>query len=351
MGAAFGTILLISAIVIAVIFILIFIVKSRNEHDGTATSEETVSEFEKLMDEKVQELSANDTEVKVHYYGKKTALFVQKNNPTLFVLNKKMEFNQYDISNADFFMYINDIRLFSKDIKNGNTWSVSQTISKLASFPVMGKYSKENAVTPLTELFEFAGSPAVPFQGTKMIDFENGRIYINFRQGLLNVNLSDTIYDIASSVEYFDWMVGQEQHHIITKKGRSGAGGAILGGVTFGVVGAVAGGLSRRKADEYYEGESYIDEAFVDLSINGELIRFPFVSKPTEKYDQQVAALYEFVQTLDKLIPETSDQEVTQPTSGNDYASRIQVLTDLYNQGLISAPEFESRKSDILNSI
>lgn len=324
-------------LIIVVVTIIVLVSNSKEKH----------SKFDKLHENTLFDLRNDGSEVKYSYYGKNSAIYVKKGVPTLYVLDEKFELKEYSLQGISYFVEYNRglIELFEIDKSNPTVW-LDKVHIDVASF--VGKQNLDS-YTSLKELIEFSGSDVKQITWSHSMQYENGMFDLNYREGYFSFGLSDKIYTM-DAVDSFSWSVGAEQHHYTTKKGRTGAGGAIVGGLTFGVVGAVAGGLARRKDDEIIERNAYIDSAYADLVINGDLHRLWFVSKETENYDKKVAKLYELANLMEKLLPDVEEDQVPnnqspQPSAG---LSDLRELKSLLDDGIITQEDFDKKKADIL---
>lgn len=324
-------------LIIVVVTIIVLVSNSKEKH----------SKFDKLHENTLFDLRNDGSEVKYSYYGKNSAIYVKKGVPTLYVLDEKFELKEYSLQGISHFIQYNHglIELFEVDSTNP-TVLLDKAHIKVAAFA--GQQNLDS-YTSVQDLIDFSGSNVKQITWSHTIEYENGTFDLNYREGYFSFGTTDEIYTMES-VDSFSWNAGAEQHHYTTKKGRSGAGGAIVGGLTFGVVGAVAGGLARRKSEEIIEGNAYIDSAYADLVINGELSRLWFVSKETDNYDKKVAKLYELANLMEKLLPDV-EENAAPDNQANQVSAQfadLRELKSLLDDGIITQEDFDKKKADIL---
>lgn len=326
--------------IVVVVTIIVIVSNSKDKH----------SKFEKIRDKTLSDLKSDGSNVKMTYYGKNVALYTKENIPTLYVLNEKNELTEYsleDISRvAD---YGRLVELFKHDVQIDTLWVVKDRIS-LPEVPVFGEYSKPDSFESVSSLIQFAGVDVEKVSWTHEVKYEGGAVSLNFTKGYFSFDSTDSIYSI-DAVDAFNWNVGQEQHIYTTKKGRSGAGGAIVGGLTFGVVGAIAGGLARRKGAEIVEGNAYIDSAFIDLVVNDVPHRLWFVSKETENYEKKVDQLYKLADLMEKLLPEVEEEHPVETDNSANVSSNfsdLRELKSLLDDGIITQDDFDRKKAELL---
>jgi hypothetical protein len=133
----------------------------------------------------------------------------------------------------------------------------------------------------------------------------------------------------------------------VTKTSRSSQiGGAIVGGLAFGGVGAVVGGLSgKRKTSTKLHG------VILEIIVNDkENPRFALM------FDKNLPEAKRWHKMLTTLIKKAELEEVAGSKVGNAKTDQISVadeilkLADLKDKGLISEKDFEVQKDRILNS-
>jgi hypothetical protein len=154
-----------------------------------------------------------------------------------------------------------------------------------------------------------------------------------YRTGILSVNLNY-------------WSI-ENQKEIIATKSKSIVGRALLGGVLFGPVGAIVGGLTGIGNKEIKGNE--IDN-ILSLSIieNDKELMMLFSCK-----DKHLKSVMEFMRkSYSNIYKSASDikaDEATRSFQASSPADEIKKWKDLLEMGAISNNEFEMQKSKILN--
>lgn len=146
-----------------------------------------------------------------------------------------------------------------------------------------------------------------------------------------------------------------EEVQIETQKASSGAGRAVAGAILFGPVGAVAGGLSGRKAAQYRMANRatfvgfvvrYSDDSIERFNLLHDCFSYSYADCAYEEYHQVKFLSESMVQKLnDKFVASA----VTHNHSEN--ASKIEMLerlAKLKEAGILSEEEFLAQKSEIL---
>ena len=155
-------------------------------------------------------------------------------------------------------------------------------------------------------------------------------------------------------VQCFD---DNQTYTIQTSAGTSGAGKAVVGGLLFGGVGALAGGLMGRKGPEYEQvsritkfGINVVYENGKSVSFNILLLLFDYtwVNTSHEVLPKVKAAT---VALCEQLYPYTKQYQAKmeeQQQNHGDVAQQIIKLASLVESGLITKEEFESAKKKLL---
>ncbi len=132
---------------------------------------------------------------------------------------------------------------------------------------------------------------------------------------------------------------------------KSGAGKAIAGGLLFGGIGLVAGGLSGRKTKEVINKMSItimVDCEWIDS------IEIPIITAETKKgsfsYNLSKELFNQITHLLDRIISENTRTSAVQ--NNNIELSpvlQIKQYKELLDCGAITQEEFESKKKELLN--
>ncbi|ETI68138.1 SHOCT domain-containing protein [Neobacillus vireti] len=156
---------------------------------------------------------------------------------------------------------------------------------------------------------------------------------------------------------------------ITTSSRSSQIGGAIIGGVLAGGVGAVVGGLSGKKSSEQEINKIDLKVVVNNTKSPIKIINFltadvidlngkPFpIKKDNPKYKSAINSANHWHSLLSLLIKQDEPislekkQEIkVEPTRNLSVADEIKKLSDLLNQGLLTQDEFNRQKQKLLSS-
>lgn len=306
--------------------------------------------FSILKNQKLKELSHNNTKVKMFYYGEDFAMFTQMNIPKLYVLDKKLNFTEYDLAKFDFFFdSYSSLYLMNKDESDENVYQTSKKIKYIYDALKHHKYKENNDTVSSSELLTFADS------SVKFINL-NKEIHTLGKSFRYSDNLEYfTVDDIntknfciykSSELKGLSWFIGDEKQDYSVEKGRSGAGGAIAGGLAFGTVGAVVGGLTRRKQEETHVSSPYIDKAYISLDVDQKNYNLYFISSRTENYQNSIINLENAVDTIKKIINHSNG---IQHSSDPNIQKQMEVLDEMLSKGSIDEEYYNLRQSELMD--
>lgn len=151
--------------------------------------------------------------------------------------------------------------------------------------------------------------------------------------------------------ELLDYTISQNQ----TTIQKSGAGKAVVGGLLFGGIGAIAGGLSGRKTQEAICELSItikVKSEWVD-SIKIEIIK-DIVEYGTARYNLYMAHFDSLITLLDEILAEngriSSSKSANEPQTMNPSpADELLKYKQLLDCGAITQEEFDAKKKQLLN--
>lgn len=132
----------------------------------------------------------------------------------------------------------------------------------------------------------------------------------------------------------------------ITSGGLS-IGRAIVGGALFGGVGAVIGGVTKKRKQT-----NYVDSLYILVTLNNRKFRqekLHFITKKQDKDKKYEKILLQAKDTLTGFdyILESMDEIEVEPVSSNA-ADDIRKYKDLLDDGIITQEEFEAKKKELL---
>lgn len=220
-----------------------------------------------------------------------------------------------------------------------------------------------DAVNPSINEFKESQSFISHNHETKIaIDEEKKRVCIwTIQQPVLKNTFNAAVYDYSDvlSVEII------KGNKMVTSTSRtSQVGGALLGGVLAGGVGAVIGGLSGSTTTT--EDLNPIDLGIVVNDFNNPYYKINFYTPPTvlkDAVDQSymdntaMPACKKWYSILSYLIKETDKMDnkkthnanTTSLSNASSLKEELLALNELKQQGILTQEEFEKQKSKILN--
>ena len=143
--------------------------------------------------------------------------------------------------------------------------------------------------------------------------------------------------------QLMDYTVTEDENTV----SKSGAGRAVAGGLLFGGIGLVAGGLSGRKTKEV------INKMSITLMIDSEWIdsiEIPIITTETKKgsmfYNISKNLFDRITHVLDHILAENSKTSAIQDNISP--AIQIKQYKDLLDCGAITQEEFEMKKKELL---
>lgn len=327
-------------LIIAIVWVVWYFNKKQKEKNAA---------FILLKDQKLEELSKNNNEVKIFYFGENFAMYAQKGIPKLYVLDKKLNFAEYDLTKFDFFFdSYSSLHLMNKDESDENAYQTSKKIKYIYNYSKHHKYKKSHDVISSSELLSFADSSVKFINLNKEIHTLGKSFRYSDNLEFFAVDDTDTrnfcIYK-SSALKGFSWFIGDEKKDYSVEKGRSGAGGAIAGGIAFGAVGAVIGGLTRRKQEETYVSAPYIDNACISLDVNQKKYDLFFISSRTENYQSSIIDLQNAVKTIKQIINHSNG---IQHSSDPQIQKQMEVLDEMLSKGSIDEEYYNLRQSELM---
>lgn len=128
---------------------------------------------------------------------------------------------------------------------------------------------------------------------------------------------------------------------------QGGLGRALAGGVMFGNVGAVVGGVTGKRKSKGICSSLKIKITVNDM--NNSAVFINFLNAETKKESFSYKALYKLAQEcLSTLQLICSNQQTPQISNNNSSADEILKYKSLMDSGIISPEEFESKKKQLL---
>lgn len=153
-----------------------------------------------------------------------------------------------------------------------------------------------------------------------------------------------------------------QTYQIQTKNASSGAGKAVVGGLLFGGIGAIAGGLMGRKGPEYEQVSRIIRLGFSVVYENGKsesfnildlLFNYVWIS-PTDKLFPKVKAAIAAI--CEALYPytksgkaEVQQAKLSETNTTTHEAKQLLEAAALLEKGLLTKKEFEMLKNKLLS--
>lgn len=303
--------------------------------------------FLEIKNKKLKDLMRDGTKVKSYYLGTNFSMFVKENVPILYVLDKNLNFLEYDLTKFDF--YYNDhsnLYLMNKDSSTGNVYKTTKRINFYPFYRDYSKYIKDHNVISISDLLSFTNVDIPTTEFNKNInhgDFKYSNDLNFFTLTSSDIN-NFSIYQ-ASALKSFSWSVGDIKHDYSEDKGRSGAGGAIVGGIAFGPVGAVVGGLTRRKDTKINVSDPYIDNATLTLHINNFTKTLFYISSKTENYQRELNNLNNSINTVEKIIEHSN---IPTYSSDQEIQKQMETLDKMLSKGSIAEDYYNMRKAELL---
>ena len=152
----------------------------------------------------------------------------------------------------------------------------------------------------------------------------------------------------------YDQLVDFEVLEDGTSVASGGLGRAVVGGVLFGGVGAVVGGVTgRKKSKEICKQlkikltvKDYFEPAFYINVISTETKKKGLIWQKTMKEVENTLAQLQLI--TNSLEQPDTPAEVEIPTQANDPVEEIRKYKALLDEGIISEDEFEAKKKELL---
>lgn len=126
------------------------------------------------------------------------------------------------------------------------------------------------------------------------------------------------------------------------------AGSAIIGGLTFGVVGAIAGGSRKKKVIQTCKSMNILitinNSSFPNVTIpliSSEVKTDSLTYKSATKWAQNITSILTVMQNQGKQIKSNESNNI-------DIAEQIKKLSDLKEQGILTEDEFTAKKKQLL---
>ena len=175
------------------------------------------------------------------------------------------------------------------------------------------------------------------------------RIYLRFQTASLENILEIKYFDDVQNIQ------------VQTRRESSGAGSAVIGGLLFGTLGMVAGGLSGRK-DARYENRTYIKNCgFIVTYTSGDMIKFnlleliygldsvgPMSDTFREAQSLTAAICNELAPFIQKDDESTPAAPAAAKAEGDDIATQLQKMAELVKEGFVTREEFDVFKKKLL---
>ncbi|MDT2404006.1 SHOCT domain-containing protein [Enterococcus avium] len=240
---------------------------------------------------------------------------------------------------------------FWDSVKSG-----AKDIARQTSLENMIQNNKELSTDEVKEFIEFskmtpdeaiAKKPARYFKSTNRY----GEVEIDSVKKLFRVKLNVYTFDELNSYELLE-------NGSSVMSGGLGIGRAVVGGVLAGGVGAVLGGVTKKKKQRNHVDSLKIMVTFKNRTPQS--VTLDYIKKKQEKDKKYEKALMKAKETMagfdyivseleidrhDELVSSTSVQK-EQPTTSAD---EIRKFKELLDEGIISQEEFDAKKKELLN--
>lgn len=174
----------------------------------------------------------------------------------------------------------------------------------------------------------------------------NKKNHLSYQTASLNNMLEIKYYDDVQNIQ------------VETEAASSGAGAAVVGGLLFGGIGAVAGGLMGRK-DAIYQNVSHIQRCgFIVTYIDGKMANFNLlklmynldsVETASDTFREVQSLTAAICSQLSEFLPQ-KEQKITaeEKPETNDIATQLKKMADLVEAGFVTREEFDSYKKKLL---
>ncbi|HFD3453568.1 TPA: SHOCT domain-containing protein [Enterococcus faecium] len=240
---------------------------------------------------------------------------------------------------------------FWDSVKSG-----AKDIARQSSLENMVQNNKELSSDELEEFVGFtkmtpdeaiAKKPARYFKSTNRY----GEVEIDSVKKLFRVKLNVYTFDELNSYELLE-------NGSSVMSGGLGIGRAVVGGVLAGGVGAVLGGVTKKKKQRNYVDSLKIMVTFKNRTPQS--VTLDYIKKKQEKDKKYEKALMKAKETMagfdyivselevdrhDEFVSSTNVQK-EQPTTSAD---EIRKFKELLDEGIISQEEFDAKKKELLN--
>lgn len=179
------------------------------------------------------------------------------------------------------------------------------------------------------------------------------------KYGNIEIDESKHLFKIGFSVYTFDQLNTYEllENGSSITSGGLGVGRAVVGGVLFGGVGAILGGVTKKRKQKNYVESLKILVTFKNRKPISATI--DFIKKKQEKdkkYEKILLTAQETLSGFDYIINvlENSRHDnllgsVQDISSGNSAADELRKYKELVTDGIITDEEFEKKKKELLN--
>ena len=209
------------------------------------------------------------------------------------------------------------------------------------------------------------------FKKIKNFELDRGMISNDLKKGIAVDNTKNKICILKNNKDSIDTIIYEyrdlleseilEDGESVTKTSRgSQLGGALLGGMIFGGVGAVIGGLSGKKT--HTDKVSSIDLKIIVNDINSPMIIINFMSLPgaeksTTTYKNNIQSAREWNSLLSVLIKKADKEDLENNKKSIvdnkkqlvSLADEIIKLKSLKEDGIITEEEFQNEKNNLLH--
>lgn len=204
------------------------------------------------------------------------------------------------------------------------------------------KFTELKGVTPKEDE---KNNPKKYFHATKTTD----KIEIDDKRKLFRFD----IFKVHSFDELFSYELLEDGKEIVT--GGVGIGRALVGGALFGGVGAIVGGLSKKKKTKETCSKIEIRFTLKNGSQPNEYIKLlnKKVEKSSGTYERAMRKARDILSTFD-LIVDAQEKEptkievVSNSPKSNDIASEIKKFKELLDIDAITQEEFDKKKKELL---
>lgn len=185
---------------------------------------------------------------------------------------------------------------------------------------------------------------SIPFKATRKIGAfeidENNKKWL-MRPGTFDKNTKFRIYNFSDII---DFELLEDEESVI----KGGLGRAVAGGVLFGGVGAVVGGVTANR-----KSKSVCNSLVIKITVNdieNPTIYINLIKKATKKNTNTYKSLYNLAHQILSLLRLMCNSKEPQNRAQNSESipDQIKKLAELKDQGILTEEEFTKKKTELL---